>query len=73
MRRQRRSHFLQPIESICGAVVRPLPYEQKLALMMEPLDFPILRLMTTKQATAYLDAIHRHFSQKAIALTDPGA
>ncbi|WP_299109740.1 hypothetical protein [uncultured Bradyrhizobium sp.] len=54
------------------AVVRPLPYEQKLALMMEPLDFPISRLMTTKQATAYLDGIHRHFSEKGIALTDPG-
>ena len=54
------------------AVVRPLPYEQKLALMMEPLDFPISRLMTTTQATAYLDGIHRHFSEKGIALTDPG-
>jgi hypothetical protein len=54
------------------AIVRPLPYEQKLALMMEPLDFPISRLMTTKQATAYLDGIHRHFSEKGIVLTDPG-
>lgn len=54
------------------AIVRPLPYEQKLALMMEPLDFPISRLMTTKQAIAYLDGIHRHFSEKGIVLTDPG-
>ena len=54
------------------AIVRPLPYEQKLALMMEPLDFPISRLMTTKQATAYLDGIHRHFSEKGIVLTDSG-
>lgn len=54
------------------AIVRPLPYEQKLALMMEPLDFPITRLMTTKQATAYLDGVHRHFSDKGIVLTDPG-
>jgi hypothetical protein len=52
--------------------VRPLPYTQKLALMMEPLDFPITRLMTTKQATAYLDGVHRHFSEKGIVLTDPG-
>jgi len=28
--------------------------------------------MTTKQATAYLDGVHRHFSEKGIALTDPG-
>jgi len=54
------------------AIVRPLPYTQKLALMMEPLDFPITRLMTTKQATAYLDGVHRHFSEKGIVLTDPG-
>jgi len=54
------------------AIIRPLPYEQKLAMMMEPLDFPITRLMTTKQATAYLDGVHRHFSAKGIVLTDPG-
>lgn len=53
-------------------IVRPLPYEQKLALMMEPLDFPVTRLMSTKQATAYLDGVHRHFSEKGIVLTDPG-
>lgn len=54
------------------AIVRPLNYETKLGLMMEPLDFPVSRLMTTKQATAYLDAIHRHFSERGIVLTDPG-
>ena len=54
------------------AIVRPMPYEHKLSLMMEPLDFPVTRLMTTKQATAYLDGVHRHFSEKGIVLTDPG-
>lgn len=54
------------------SIIRPLPYEQKLYLMMEPLDFPITRLMTTKQHTAYLDGVHRHFSERGIALTDPG-
>ena len=54
------------------AIVKPLPYEQKLALMMEPLDFPITRLMNTKQATAYLDGVHRHFSARGFGLTDPG-
>lgn len=53
------------------AIVRPLPYEQKLALMMEPLDFPISRIMTAKQATAYLDGVHRHFSERGVVLTDP--
>lgn len=54
------------------AIVRPLPYEHKLAMMMEPFDFPVTRLMTTKQHTAYLDGVHRHFAEKGIALTDPG-
>ena len=54
------------------AIVKPLPYEQKIALMMEPLDFPVTRLMTTKQHTAYLDGVHRHFSERGIMLTDPG-
>lgn len=53
-------------------IIRPLPYEQKLYLMMEPLDFPVTRLMTTKQHTAYLDGVHRYWSSKGIALTDPG-
>jgi hypothetical protein len=52
--------------------VKGLPYEQKIALMMEPFDFAVTRLMTTRQGTNYLDAIHRHFSEQGIALTDPG-
>jgi len=54
------------------AIVRPLPYEQKIALMMEPFDFAVTRKMNTKQFTSYLDGVHRHFSEKGIVLTDPG-
>lgn len=53
--------------------VKPLPYEQKLAIMTEPLDLPVTRLMTTKQHASYLDAIHKHFSEQGIVLTDPEA
>lgn len=53
------------------AVVRPLSYEQKLAIMMEPLDLPVTRLMTTRQKTAYLESIIRHYSAQGIALTIP--
>lgn len=52
-------------------VVKPLTYERKLAIMQEPLDMPITRLMTTKQKSAYLDGIQRHFAEKGIALTNP--
>lgn len=55
-----------------GKHVQHLPYETKVAMMMEPLDFPVTRLMTTRQHTKYLDAIHRHYSAMGLALTDPG-
>jgi hypothetical protein len=73
-------HFGIPIlraddEEFCreyDALVRPLPYEHKIKLMMVPFDFGVTRRMTTKQQTAYLDAVHRHFSEQGVALTDPG-
>lgn len=52
-------------------VIRPLAYEHKLKLMMVPFDFGVTRIMSTKQKTAYLDSIHRHFSEKGIILTNP--
>lgn len=52
-------------------VIKPLPYEQKLKLMMEPFDFGITRRMTVKQETQYLDAVHRHFAEQGVVLTDP--
>lgn len=51
--------------------VKPMPYATKLALMMEPISLPVTSLMTTKQKTEYLDAIHRHFSGMGIVLTNP--
>lgn len=53
------------------AHVKPLPYEQKLALMMEPLDLPVTRIMSTDQKRRYLDAVHQHFAEQGLVLTDP--
>lgn len=53
------------------AVIMPLPYEHKLKLMMVPFDFGVTRIMTTRQKTAYLDAVHRHFSEQGVILTNP--
>lgn len=52
-------------------VVKQMPYETKLALMDEPFDFPVSRLMSVKQMTRYLDKIWFHFSSKGFQLTDP--
>ncbi len=54
-------------------LVKPLPYEAKIEFMCEPAGLPVTRIMTTKQKTAYLDAVHRHFSERGIVLTDPSA
>jgi hypothetical protein len=51
--------------------VRDLPYERKIAMMKEPLNMRITRLMTVTQMTAYLDHMHRHFSEQGCRLTDP--
>ena len=53
------------------AVVRPLIYSQKLALMMEPFDMPVTRIMTVKQKTEYLDAIFRHYSELGVMFPAP--
>ncbi|UNK39337.1 hypothetical protein MNR02_06430 [Shinella sp. H4-D48] len=53
------------------AVIMPLPYEHKLKLMMVPFDFGVTRIMTTRQKTDYLNAIHRHFSEQGLILTNP--
>ncbi|MEJ8308551.1 hypothetical protein [Agrobacterium larrymoorei] len=52
-------------------VVKPLSYEQKLAIMQEPLNFPVTSQMNTKQFTEYLDGIIRHFGEQGIVLTMP--
>lgn len=72
-------HFGVPIlrnenEAFCSeydAIVRPLPYEHKLKLMMVPFDFGVTRIMTTRQKATYLDTIHQHFSERGVVLTDP--
>lgn len=52
-------------------VVRPLPYETKLALMKIPFDFPVTRLMNTEQKTRFLDAIYQYYTSQGVRLTQP--
>lgn len=52
-------------------IIKPHSYEDKLAMMMEPLDFPVTRLMNTKQKTKYLDAMYQHFRSLGFILTEP--
>lgn len=52
-------------------IIRPHTYEDKLEMMSIPLDFPVTRLMTTKQLTTYLDQVHAHFAGLGFILTQP--
>lgn len=52
-------------------LVKPLPYEQKLALMREPVDFPVTRLMKVPEKREYLDRVYQHLSEQGVFLTDP--
>ena len=51
------------------AIVKPLPYEQKLALMMSPLDMAVSSLLTKGGGSKYIDAIYKHFAEQGIHLT----
>ena len=53
------------------AIIKPLDYEQKLQMMMEPLDFPVTRCMSTKGKSAYLDKMLAHFESLGFILTQP--
>jgi hypothetical protein len=72
-------HFGVPLlraesEDFCVAYdkyIRPLPYEQKLAFMAVPLDFPVTRLMSTRQTHSYLEEMRAHFTSLGVQLTVP--
>lgn len=49
-------------------IIKPLPYEQKIAMMMEPIDFGVTRKMTVAQKTRYLEAVHQHFTEQGLDL-----
>ena len=52
-------------------VIKPMDYQTKLALMAEPFDFPVTRLMTVKQKKAFLDAIYQHYTGLGVRLSHP--
>lgn len=54
-------------------LIKPRPYAEKLELMMEPIDFPVTRLMTKKQKTAYLDQFAAFYASQGVQLTIPEA
>ena len=72
-------HFGIPIlraenDAFCESydrLIRHLDYEVKIEYMKAPLDFPVTRLMTTKQKTQYLDNIYEFYLSHGLILTKP--
>ena len=61
----------EDFREVYDRLIKPLPYETKIAYMMEPLDFPITRLMTVGEKSQYLDAMHKGLSELGVKLTEP--
>lgn len=53
-------------------VLKHLSYEEKLEAI-RVFDFPVTRLMQTKQMTQFMDEMQRYWGGKSIRLTDPEA
>lgn len=52
-------------------IIRPLPYDQQLALMQRPFDFAVTRGMTKRQKAEFLNDVWNHFTGLGFRLTDP--
>ena len=72
-------HFGVPIlrmeddefRAIYDEIIRPLAYEKKIALMIEPIDLPVTSRMTVKQKTQYLDKVNAFYASQGFRLTQP--
>lgn len=54
------------------AVMKHLPYEQKLSFMQH-MQIPVTSMMTVKQQTAMLNEMAKYWSAQGVRLTDPEA
>jgi hypothetical protein len=61
------AHFKAEYDRVIG----PLPYETKLALMVEPFDFPVTRLMKKRVKSDFLTALKEHYESQGVQLTIP--
>jgi len=51
-------------------LIKPMPYERKLEMMAEPIDFPVTRLMSTAQKTQFIEGIYRVFSEQGVVFSE---
>jgi hypothetical protein len=49
-------------------IIRPLPYEHKLQMMMVPLDWPVTRAMDRHQISQFLDEVYQFLTGRGVNL-----
>ena len=52
-------------------LLKPMSYENKLAMMQEPMPVPVTSLFTSEEMTEYLDRVQKWASSQGFELTDP--
>jgi hypothetical protein len=52
-------------------MIRPLPYQTKLAMMVEPFDFAVTRLMTVRQMTDYISQMLAYWDAQGASVMMP--
>lgn len=53
------------------AIIKPLTYEQKRAVMIEPFNLPVTSLMGVEQFREYLEQVDHFFSSQSVKLSRP--
>ena len=61
----------EKFREVYDRVIRPLTYEQKLEIMVVPIDFPVTRDMGVKEMARYLEAMEIFFSGIGVDLPRP--
>lgn len=61
----------EAFRDVYDRVVRPLPYEAKLEIMVGAIDFPVTRDFSIKEFARYLEAIEITFAEQGIVLPKP--
>lgn len=61
----------EEFRAVYDSIIRPLGYEQKLALMEPPIDLPVTSRMNVATMTQYLNEVHQLFVNQGFVLTDP--
>lgn len=56
--------------SVYDKSVKQFPYEQKLAFMLPPFEFPVTSKFTVKQSTKYIDLLLNTYANKGVDFSE---